>query len=177
MDVSRNPVCETSRGKPALEAPRSTGRLEWHSCLHAVWRYLPPATGPGIIRQRERGLPLPERLDAGQNADRETTRDGMDLRRRFHNGLRFRSAVQRCQPHEARRHRRHHQLPGWDVRVHGAPATFAGIRAPQLGQLRIDGHDPGAQMGQDEHQRIWRRPRPRDGVRPIQGRSRYSISS
>ena len=119
-------------------------------------------------RAAERGLPLPEHLDAAHRR-RAPTRPGVDPRGRVHPGLGRPIPVRRRAAREARRRR------GGDDQL---PARRARLPAPAGADRRAhsstgnEGLRParGARLGAREHRGLRRRPRERDHLRRVRGR-------
>ena len=86
------------------------------------------------LAEDERGLPLPERLDAGRSRQRPPAGDGLDLRRRLHRRRRQQPAQRRREPRQEGRGPRHLQLPPRRVRLLLAPGADEGIGPQRVGQ-------------------------------------------
>ena len=104
----------------------------------------------------ERGLPLPQRLDQREERRRSPSGDGLDLWRRLHRRLRRPGLVRRREPRLQGSGDRDLQLPPRLARVLCPSGAGEGIRPQRLRQLRDDGRDCRAAVGEAEHQRIRR---------------------
>ena len=83
----------------------------------------------------ERGLPQPQRVDAG-DAVGAAAGDGVDPRRRLPGGRRTRAAPRRRSVRPQGRRPRDPELSPRRVRVHGASGPDARVRPQRVGQLR-----------------------------------------
>ena len=131
--LSRYPVRRPSRRRPAVAgaaASRVVERRPEGPRVRPAVRAGPDLRRHGLPRPAERGLPVPQRLDAGALAGGEAAGDGLDPRRRLPGRLRRPSRAT-----TARASRRKgvvvvsHQLPPRRLRLPRAPGADEGIAA------------------------------------------------
>jgi hypothetical protein len=115
----------------------------------------------------ERGLPVFERVDAGEIRARPHSRPRLDLRRRIQRGSHLRTDLQRGEAGREGRGAGQHRLPRWATRVSGPPGIERRDHESRFRQLRPAGHDRGSPMGAEKHRRIRRRPSQGDDFRRI----------
>ena len=115
----------------------------------------------------QRGLPVGQRLDQRQGRRRSPAGHGVDLRRRLHRRIRRPAVVRRRESGRQGSGHRDVQLPPRLARVLRPSGTGEGIRTQRLRQLRDDGRDRRAAVGEAEHQRVRRRSEQRHGRRRI----------
>ncbi len=163
-----------ARRRPALARTAAGEELAGRAQRRQVRRHLHAAALPerGLLvprRRHERGLPLPERLDAREVGPREAAGARLHLRRRIPERRRLRAALRRRE-HGPQGHRRGVvELPHEHLRLLRASGADEGVAAPRLGQLRPARPGGGAAVGAAEHRRIRRRPGAGDHRRRIGG--------
>ncbi|GAE61504.1 hypothetical protein XPN_3410, partial [Xanthomonas arboricola pv. pruni MAFF 301427] len=121
-------------------------------------------------RAHQRGLPVPQRVDAGPARWRQAPDPVLYPRRRLHHRLRQRPVVRRRASMQTRRcGGDHRQSPAQPVRLPVAGAAGR-CRLCRLRQCRAVGPDPGAAVGAPARGRIRRRCRQCHRVRPVRWR-------
>ena len=150
--ADRRPAMEAAAARCELDGRQESGQLRGQ--LHAaagVRRHVIP-------RQRhERGLPLPERVDAEGRRGSGAAGARVLLRRRLHRRRRLGAALRR-RGHGPQGHRRPDgQLPPQRVRLSGASRAERGVAETRLRQLRPARSGRGARVGAEEHCRLRRR--------------------
>ena len=137
--VQGHPLRRAARRRPALEGAAAGRRLDRRAQGRRVRRALPAGAGlgrHGLPRRDERGLPLPQRVDAREGRD-EAAGDGLDPRRRLPvagSASEPRQDGERL-ARQGRRGRRP-QLPPGRLRLLRAPGALEGVEAARVGQLR-----------------------------------------
>ena len=133
---------------------------------------------PSFRARAERGLPVPQCVDAVESPARRTAaRAVLDSRRRVHSRFRGTAALRRHGTRAPRRRSGHHQLPSGTaglVRPSGAYRRGRARRYPR--KLLLARHDGGVALGPTQHRPIWRRSRQRDHLRLIGRRHKLSVS-
>ena len=165
------PYAQPPVGRAALEGaaagPELDGRparRQLRTALHAA----PRLHRHGVPQQRrERGLSLPERLDAGGVRQGAPAGARLLLRRRLRGGRRVGAALRRRQ-HGVEGHRGGHgQLPARRLRVPRARRAEPGSALHGVGQLRPAGPERSAPLGEPEHRRVRRRSEAGDDRRRV----------
>ena len=169
-------------GRAAAPAPAGAGSTLDGNAKRGAFRRVRSAggrrqlAGAPLHRRRtgraQRGLPLPERLDASARRG-AATGDGLHPRRRIPDGLRKHAALRRVAPLRAGRSGRGHaQLPARRTRLaRSARAASECRRGPR--ESRTARPDRGAGLGAREHRGARRRSRVRDGLRRVGGRDEH----
>ena len=145
--VQGRPVRATARRRPALEAAaagQGLGRRPQGRQVRAARHAAAALRGHGLpIRRRERGLPLPQRLDAREVRRRAAAGARLLLRRRVRGRRRLRAALRRREHGRQGRRGRDRQLPARRLRLLRPPGPDEGVSAARLRRLRADGPGRG----------------------------------
>ena len=116
----------------------------------------------------ERGLPLSERVDVGDNrAERSPAGHGVDLRRRLQRRRRIEQAQRRRGAREEGRRPGDVQLSPRAVRLLLASRADEGVGPQRVGQSGAGRQHRRAAMGEGEHRGVRRRPEQRDDLRRV----------
>ena len=168
--VQGHPVCRAAGWRRPLESARAGGALD----RREEGGRLRPAlcTGPhlrrhGLPRRDERGLPLPQRVDAGRQGRREAAGDVLDSRRRLSGRLGVRAASGRRAARAQGRGGGVGQSSAGRVRISRPRGADEGVGPQRVWQLRPARPGRGAAMGARQHRRIRRRPRQRHDLRRV----------
>ncbi len=151
----------------APQAAQAVGRRAQGHRVRQLLRAGADLRRHGVPREAERGLPLPQRVDAGEVGDREAAGHGLDPRRRLQRGRLGRAAPRGHAARAQGRRRRHGQLPPRRVRLPRPPGADGRVGPRGLGQLRAHGPDRGAAVGARQRRGVRRRPRQRDDLRRV----------
>ena len=105
----------------------------------------------------------------GKGQQGEAAGDGVDLWRRVYVGGDIGAAAGRPAPGDKRCDRRIDELSAGSVWIPGLAGFGGGVAAARRGELRPDGSDRGAAVGEAQHWGVWRRPEQRDDLRRVGG--------
>ena len=111
----------------------------------------------GEATRDERGLPVSEHLDPGQDSGRTPARHGLDSRRRLYKRIGIDAAVLGRQAGAARRRGRDHRLSTRSARLSRASGAHSRVGKEVLGQLWTARSDRGARMDTTKHRGLRRR--------------------
>ncbi len=107
-----HPVRGAAGGRSSLEGTAAGGGLVWRAQRRQVRPGVRAVDGGPAAGRDERGLPVPERLDAGEVRRREAAGARLDLRRWLQRRRHVVPGARRREAGEARRRPREHRLPG-----------------------------------------------------------------
>ena len=168
--VPRAAVRRSPDREPALASPTRL-QPQWNGVRDAT-QFAPSCPQPSepvrAARPLLRGLPVPQRLHADAAPRREPAGARVDPRRWFHRG--WRPQLRRLQARGGRHRRGHDQLPPRRARVPRPSGARVAARWPGR-QLRPDGPDRRAALGQAQHRTVRRGPAQRHDRRAV-GRRR-----